>query len=88
MKAEKKEAKKKQKNKENGKRRVRLKDTRDALKLLVKLINERYNGEISGRKSRDLGYLVKLYLEAFKECEFEERLKKLEEAAKAYESRK
>ena len=83
-----KEEKNKGKNKEKPKRYVRLKDTRDALKLLVRLINERYNGEISGRKSRDLGYLVKAYLDAFKQCEFEERIAKLEEAAKAYESRK
>ena len=46
--------------------------------MLTKLINEVYRDEIAGSKARDIGYLIKLFLEAEEMGDLEERVSSLE----------
>ncbi len=62
-----------------NKRHIRLKDARSAKKLLATLINQLYRGEISGDTARDMGYLVKIFLDAVESSDIEKRLSALEE---------
>ncbi|MGE5445491.1 MAG: hypothetical protein ACM3SR_12970 [Ignavibacteriales bacterium] len=57
---------------------IRIKDVRGLRKFLTRLLSERYRDEIEGEKARDLAYIGKVILEAFKQGELEQRLENLE----------
>ena len=46
-----------------NKRHIRLNDVRDVKKLMTKLINQRYREEVDTQVVKDIGFLVKLYLQ-------------------------
>jgi len=62
-----------------NKRHIRLNDLRDAQKLLKKLINERYRDELETGKARDIGYLLKVFIEAYEKSDLEKRIEALEQ---------
>jgi hypothetical protein len=62
-----------------NKTHLRLKDARSAKKLLAKLINQLYRGEIEGDTARDLGYLIRIFLDVVETSDLEKRVALLEE---------
>ncbi|HEX3035812.1 MAG TPA: hypothetical protein VHT73_11920 [Thermodesulfobacteriota bacterium] len=48
-----------------NKRHIRIKDLRDAKRLLVKLINERRRDETESQEIRDVGYLIRIFVETY-----------------------
>jgi hypothetical protein len=63
-----------------NKRAVRINDIRSARRFVIKLLNERRRGEIDSDECRDVGYLLRIYIDSYKEAELEARLDQLEEA--------
>ena len=46
-----------------NKRHIRINDLQDAKKLITKLINQKNRGEVDTQVVKDIGFLVKLYLQ-------------------------
>ena len=63
-----------------NKKHIRVNSARDAQKLLSRMINERRRGDIGSEECRDVGYLVKIFLDAFDAGELEERITELEKS--------
>lgn len=62
-----------------GIRAVRLTNLRDGQKFLASIINKRYRNEIESSVSRDLGYLLKVYLDYYENIEFDTRIGAIEQ---------
>jgi len=58
---------------------VRVKNLKDAKKLLGRLLVAFQRGEIGGRDAKDLAYLLSVWVQIVKDVELEERLKNLEQ---------
>ncbi len=61
-----------------NKRHKRLRDSRDALRLLSELINQRLRNEIDSELARDVGFLLKVFLSAYEQSEILTRIESLE----------
>jgi len=58
---------------------IRVKNLRDAKKLLARLLVAFQRQELDGRKAKDLAYLLSVYVSIVKDSDLEERLRILEE---------
>ena len=65
-----------------GKRGIRLRTVFDVRRLLARIINMTLKGEIESTTAARIGYLCGVMLKAFEQGELEQRIDKLEQAAK------
>jgi len=70
-----------------NRKHIRLKDSRDAKRLIAKLVNLRQRCEIDSAMCRDIGYLIKIFVDLHKEIDLEERLEYLEKTLQTQRSK-
>jgi len=68
-----------------GKRHINLSDVRSVRKYLSKIINQRIREEISSETARDVGYLLKIWLDTVNAEETEINVKELITRIKKHE---
>ena len=60
---------------------IRVRNLRDAKKLLSRLLVSFQRGEVEGREAKDLAYLLSVFVQVVKDAELEKRIDRLEERA-------
>ncbi len=58
---------------------IRVKNLKDAKKLLSRLLVSFQREEVDSRQAKDLAYLISVFIQAVKDAELEERIKVLED---------